>query len=313
MNHANFNCGTLIKGNTMRKKLWIGFSLLVLLTISSWGYISINNQNHKYIAKVPTKDSQLKIVALGDSLTQGTGDNRESGGYPKRVGNLLAQKTHKKIEVLNFGKEGNRSDQIMVNLEQSNVQRKAIKTADAILLTAGGNDLIKRLQGEIVGHSGENVERKVAMTLPQYQKNLEQLLKTIRKYNTTAPIFLFGNYNPLYVYFPKFTTFNSSVKMYNTVNRDMINKYNGHYVSIFKQLTYGQYQTNQAQKELQNEINKNKVSFLAILADSKTTNVEKNKFISPIDHFHPNNQGYNLMAREMVKKMLLYDTWSDKK
>lgn len=312
MNHANFNCSSLIKEGAMIKKLWLGISLIIIVVFAVAGYVMINHQNQDHVMTAQQKITQVSIVALGDSLTQGVGDNQNLGGYPKRVGKLLAQKAHVKTKVFNFGKAGDRSDQIMNNLNQNDEQKKAIKKADVILLTAGGNDLIKQLQGEVVGHSAADVEQIVATTMPQYQKKLTQLLMTIREYNPQASIFLFGNYNPLYVYFPDFTTFNNSVKMYNAVNRTVVNQYHGHYVSVFKQLTYGQYQSKQAQKELQATAADNKISFLSVLADAKADNTEKNRFISTADHFHPNAHGYDFMAREMVKKMLLYDTWSKK-
>lgn len=294
----------------MDKKAIIGWIVCLLIIISgiacfSWYHLADYQKQDVTTHKV----KRIRLVAFGDSLTQGVGDTTKQGGYPMRVATLIAKKTDVPTTSINFGKEGDRSDQIMVRLANSKEQQNELKKANAILVTAGGNDLLKVLQKAIIGHSAAYVDSTVTKTVPQYEHNLKKLLQTIRQYNNHAPIFLFGNYNPLYVYFPSFETINKSVTSYNQVNKSLVQEYGGYYVPIFEQLTYGQYQNTHARKGLISEAKLSNVSFLTVLANPQNLNGEKNKFLSPSDHFHPNDQGYNLMANRLVQKMLLNDNW----
>lgn len=295
----------------MRKKLFIG---LVIVLVFVGGFLGVSNWYDKQIktADEPTKLKLVKVVALGDSLTQGIGDTTDQGGYPSRVAAGLHKQLQIKVESQNFGKEGDRSDQIERRLKDSVVQQTALKKANIILMTVGGNDLIKTLQSQIVGHSAIEVNDVVDKSLPLYQQKLSHLLQVVRDYNPKAPIYLYGNYNPLYVYFPNFETINQSVKSYNQINQKIVQQYGGYYVPLFKRLTYGQYQDSKAQKALLVEANMNNVSFLTALNKTQVMNGEKNKFLSPSDHFHPNALGYDLMAKLMINSLLIHDQWQYK-
>lgn len=145
--------------------------------------------------------------------------------------------------------------------------------------------------------------------MPHYTANLQALLARVRQLNPKAALFLFGNYNPLYVYFPNFTAINTSVTTYNKVNATMVTKYDGYYVPTFKQLTYGQYQNGHARQDLIMQANEVGTNFLAALSSTRVQAAEKNNFLSPADHFHPNAKGYDLMTKALLQKMLLHDSW----
>lgn len=129
------------------------------------------------------------VVALGDSLTRGTGD--DSGkGYMGYLVEELEEKSSEKMTVHNFGVKGFRSEQLLAHLKQAEIQRQ-IKQADYIVITIGGNDLF---QG---GQTFMNMdETKIAGIREGYLKNLQAILKEIRSLNSTAVIFDIGLYNP---------------------------------------------------------------------------------------------------------------------
>ncbi|MCM0598994.1 GDSL-type esterase/lipase family protein [Periweissella fabalis] len=294
----------------MKNKKWFAiiFGIIILLGGGYWVSQQMHKPIHNTVVK-PKTVKNLKIVALGDSLTQGVGDTTEQMGYPTRIAKVIQQQTKIPTTAINLGKEGDRSDQILARLKDSTMQQQAVKQANVIVLTVGGNDLLKILQGTIVDHSATQVNKLVAASVANYQKNLMQLLTTVRSYNEHASIFLFGNYNPLYVYFPNFTAINTSVETYNQVNATIVNKYHGHYVSIFNQLTYGQYQNKHARQALVAQANQTGANFLAALSNTRDQANEKNAFLSPADHFHPNAKGYDAMTKILAKQMLLHDKW----
>lgn len=145
----------------------------------------------KTTVKPETKnvEKRVQIVALGDSLTRGTGDS-EGKGY---VGNLVAdleKKTTQKLSINNMGIKGLTSVQLASQVKEVEVQRE-VKNADIILITIGGNDLFRGGQG-LTNLSDQALQPVEA----QYEQNLNSILSQIRSVNSTANIFMIGLYNP---------------------------------------------------------------------------------------------------------------------
>lgn len=300
----------------LKKNKWIVISFTLLLLTIIIGFFVINlktsSDESKNVSKIKLV-KEVDIVNFGDSLTKGVGDSTDQQGYTKRISKLVEKQIKVPTKNVNFGKSGDTSQQITKRLKDNKKQQSKLKTADVIIMTVGGNDLIQILQNKVINQSEKQVQTKVKNSVTNYQNNLNELLLTIRKYNKTAPIFLFGNYNPLYVYFPKFESLNDSVKIYNQVNKQMVEKFNGYYVSIFNGLTYGQYQNNAAKKTLlTSHSNVDSTNFINSLSDTKENKTEKNDFLSPLDHFHPNAKGYDFMTKVLLQKMLLHDDWQYK-
>ena len=59
----------------------------------------------------------LRIVSIGDSLTEGVGDETESGGYVGIL-NHTFEDNQLNIRIENYGKKGNRTDQLLKRLHQ---------------------------------------------------------------------------------------------------------------------------------------------------------------------------------------------------
>lgn len=136
--------------------------------------------------EVQTK--KLTVLALGDSLTRGTGD--ETGqGY---VGLVTARLKEELDDVLvhNLGINGQNSSQLLQQLNEKNVIRQ-IQQADVILMTIGGNDLFQG--GDTLNHlNADNIKN----LQENYLKNLEQIFTAIRGSNQQATIYMIGLYNP---------------------------------------------------------------------------------------------------------------------
>lgn len=175
----------------------IASALASLLWIAGLGWTIVDYVNKPAAGKeeptTPTETAVekdgLQIVALGDSLTRGTGDS-EGKGY---VGNLIANleaKTDQKLSLTNLGIKGQTSVQLTIQVQQKEIQRQ-VQIADIIMITIGGNDLFRGGQAlmDTSPESLQPIEEK-------FNENLHTILAEIRKVNPVASIFLIGLYNP---------------------------------------------------------------------------------------------------------------------
>ncbi|MCQ6266941.1 SGNH/GDSL hydrolase family protein [Fictibacillus sp. WQ 8-8] len=131
----------------------------------------------------------LRIAALGDSLTRGTGDP-DGKGYIGYLKEELAKKTKKEIELSNSAIKGQTSKELLDQISQQQIKRQ-IKNADVILLTIGGNDLFRGGQALQQLNS-----QSINKTEEAYLNNLKELYKEIRSLNKTGTIYHVGLYNP---------------------------------------------------------------------------------------------------------------------
>lgn len=273
--------------------------LLILITVLMGFSLSPGIE-----AKEIVKD-QVKLVTVGDSLTEGIGDTTDQGGYEKRIAQLIATKDHVKVKTHNYGKAGDRSDQILKRVQNNPTAQKNIKAADMIVMTSGGNDLQQELFKLIQTKEEKDVLPKVKAQTNEYANSLNELMNYIRTLNPDAPIFIFGNYNPLYVYLANRPDINQAVHLYNAVNSETAhdNK-NTYYISIFNRMTYGQFQSKKQQAKLEKQA---EASFTGTVNNEvvKSTlngpNKEKNEYITNSDHYHPNNKGYDQMSKALFK------------
>ena len=154
---------------------------------------------------------QLKLTAVGDSLTYGVGDATNNGGFVGLTQADLEATGQYQVTTKNYGVSGNTSTQILSRINKQAKIRTDLKQANIITVTAGGNDLMHVLQQHFLSLS----EKEITAGSTAFQKHLTTLLTTIRKENATAPIYVFGIYNPFYVYFPKMTAMTNSVSAWN--------------------------------------------------------------------------------------------------
>lgn len=185
----------------MKKYLvkWITIisSLSFLLLLFGFGWTIQNQFFGSVTAAVPkteatsmdtTSEGKI-IVALGDSLTRGTGDSNGKG-YVGYVVDRLKDQSNEAITLRNLGVKGYRSDQLLNQVKQSEIKRQ-IQDADIILMTMGGNDLFQSGQTLI-----DLDIQKIDQLRAEYLQNMQQIMTEIRSVNKEAMIYYVGLYNP---------------------------------------------------------------------------------------------------------------------
>ncbi|MDR2660585.1 MAG: SGNH/GDSL hydrolase family protein [Lactobacillaceae bacterium] len=293
----------------MRKAL-ISLILIIIAGTSAffgikfWQSQTLNAQKQE-IKKV----SHINLVALGDSLTEGVGDTQQLQGYSGRIAQKIRSSYGISVTMENFGKAGDRSDQIQNRLNTQPEFQKALKKANVIVMTVGGNDLQQLLLQNITSKNPQTLTKAVLKGQANYQEKLSKLLRSVRKSNSQAPIFIFGNYNPLYVHFPNREDFNNDVKGFNAINALFSKKDKKvHYVSSFD-LTYGQFKTSSQRSQLIKQVESSANTSNAKDATKEMTGVLTgkssidNNWISNEDNYHPNNKGYQYMTSQLFKEM----------
>lgn len=200
-----------------------------------------------------------KIVSIGDSLTEGVGDETESGGYVGIL-NHTFEDNHINISIENFGKRGNRTDQLLERLETEEISA-SIKDADIVLITIGANDIMKVVRNNYTNlHIEPFQEEKI-----KYVERLTSIFNKINELNPESQIFLIGFYNPFERYFGDIEQLDMILDDWNQASESVTEEFeNVSYIPT---------------KDLFSNSTNN------LLAD---------------DNFHPNTSGYKLMAQRVL-------------
>jgi lysophospholipase L1-like esterase len=142
---------------------------------------------------------EIRIVALGDSLTKGTGDHTGEG-YVKQVAEGLRVQWKKPVKIVNnLAINGLRADQLADRLDSDQGFAYALKSANLILLTIGGNDLFYNARAKNTGRRLSAFSMMGLTTeIPAALKRFEQVIKELNTINSTAKIVYVGLYNPFY-------------------------------------------------------------------------------------------------------------------
>lgn len=204
-------------------------------------------------------NKDTNIVAIGDSLTQGVGDSENAGGYVGIVDRTINEE-EQLAHIQNFGKRGDRTDQLLVKLHDPKVAT-SVSDADIILITIGANDIMQIVK-ENISHLTYNqfVDERV-----DYEERLRDIFEQIETLNDEADIYLIGFYNPFAKYFPEIDELGLIVDDWNKIGKKVTSDYeNATYIPT---------------KDLfENES-------IELFAD---------------DNFHPNNTGYERMAKRVL-------------
>ncbi|WPC17631.1 SGNH/GDSL hydrolase family protein [Pediococcus inopinatus] len=301
----------------------IVFVVIVALVVLGLNYYfpthSTQDQSSKtthVIHKITkAKKKQVHITALGDSLTQGVGDSKNEGGYTKRLQKQLKNNYQIKAKVVNYGISGERSDQILKRVKQSSKLQNSLKTSDAITITVGGNDLFQALQKYSTSSSGEFTLALEKLNI-KYATQVQDLLKQVRHYNKSAPIYVVGIYNPFFVYFPNITQINRAVTNFDETTKAAVSQTkSAYFISVNKLLSRGQYQSAKSLTELKQSSTATSVNDMQISKVEKNleNTKEKNIYLSSSDHFHPNPAGYDQMTRLLLRSLRTHEQWLYKK
>ena len=251
------------------------------------------------LAANDSKKSAIEYLALGDSLTEGVGDETARGGFvPILAGDLEDRYDLSNLVTKNYGVAGERSDQILKRVKNDEDLRQDLSQADLITLTVGGNDVLKVIQSNFFG----------------------------RDLNSDAPIYVLGIYNPFYLNFPEITDMQTIIDNWNKQTETFVNQQDNAFFIPINDLLYkglsdevGIADTEEGESEKTAES-----SDTERLSDSSTTASDEsqsstststdssqtvgnnitNNVLYEGDRFHPNNLGYQLMANAVRDEVI---------
>jgi lysophospholipase L1-like esterase len=172
-------------------------AVLVAMVLGAGFVLALSAKFGEPLAPLPPaaaaapRTGAFKIVALGDSLTQGTGDVR--GGYASRVAEAL-RRDKRVVIFTNLAVAGAETDDVLGVIRGAEARRQ-IAVADLLLVSAGGNDLNHGLRGLMTG----GAETLPEVSITKARENLRQLVSQLRQLNPNAAIRLLGLYNPFEV------------------------------------------------------------------------------------------------------------------
>ncbi|HZH58957.1 MAG TPA: SGNH/GDSL hydrolase family protein [Metabacillus sp.] len=212
------------------------------------------------VIKLFKKD--LKVVAIGDSLTQGVGDETENGGYVGILNNTF-QDNNINITIENYGKRGNRTDQLLKRLEKKEIAA-SIQKADIVFITIGANDIMKIVRNNFMNLHIELFNQEK----PKYLERLRVIFHKINELNPDTKIYLIGFYNPFERYFADVEEMQMIVEDWNESSKFVTEEFDN-----VKYIPTSDLFSN---------------SDIELLAD---------------DYFHPNSTGYKLMAKRILENM----------
>ncbi len=218
---------------------------------------------------------RLNYVATGDSLTEGVGDQTNQGGFIPLLSNAISEISDVNVVSQNFGVAGNTSTQIYKRMTKEKKIQSAIKKADVITITVGGNDVMKVIRTQLTNLT-ENSFEKPAQT---YQKQLTEIFDFIRDNNPNAQVYVLGIYNPFYLNFPDITEMQDIINHWNQTTQETIAQQKQMYFVPINDLLY-------------QGVNGSKG---VTTSDGEVQTITNNALFEE-DHFHPNNIGYQIMS-----------------
>ncbi|MFC4558164.1 SGNH/GDSL hydrolase family protein [Virgibacillus kekensis] len=206
-------------------------------------------------------NKETHVVAIGDSLTQGVGDQVVEGGYVSILDKAINQEDNKLVTFENYGKRGIRSDQLLERLHKPEIAQ-SVRQADIVLITIGANDIMKVVKENFTDlslkdFSGERTD---------YKDRLKAIIDRIDELNSGAEIYLLGFYNPFEKYFKDLKELGIIVENWNKVGQTLAEEY--------EDVTYIPTED---------------------LFDDPNTDLFSE------DNFHPNHLGYQRMAQRVLE------------
>lgn len=229
------------------------------------------NETELRVKQQPPADfipHDIKIISVGDSLTQGVGSDDRHGGYiPFLKEDIEKHKSINKALFENHGKKGNRTDQLLKRLQQPQVKADLME-ADIVIITIGGNDVMQVFRENLLGLK----LNKFIAAEEEYQERLDEILTMIRSYNSEAGIILVGIYNPFIKWFSDIKEMDQIVDNWNNVSSRTVAKYDQ--------------------------------ALFVPVADIFENNEESLLYT---DYFHPNTRGYELIAERIYDYLTAED------
>lgn len=164
---------------------WGAAGIILTVLLAGCG----SNAQETVETRVP---QDIKIVSIGDSLTEGVGDSTNSGGYvPYLEDQLESLDEINDASFVNYGKRGSRTDQLIKRLKKEEIEAD-IQQADIVMVTIGGNDVVKVVKENWSDLTVDTFQKEEE----GYGERIRTVLQDIRAINEEAGIVLIGIYNP---------------------------------------------------------------------------------------------------------------------
>ncbi|WP_210367712.1 GDSL-type esterase/lipase family protein [Bacillus sp. REN3] len=163
------------------KTAWIIFIIALIATLTAFSI---------YDGKTEKEGEDKLVVAFGDSLTYGYGDEK-GRGYIDTLEKKLNIQNREDYHFTNEAIYGLESSGILDQLADIRISSK-LDEADYFLLFIGTNDLINSNGGNLANIDPESIEKGQEV----YLQNLEAILDNLEESSSGAPILLLGLYNP---------------------------------------------------------------------------------------------------------------------
>jgi lysophospholipase L1-like esterase len=125
------------------------------------------------VAERPAAAPEFTYVALGDSITAGSGA-RES--FVPKLDRLLEQDARMPVHTENLGVPGWRSSDLLRALRTDQAMRSRVRDARFLTVEIGGNDMLAAYSGAERG----NLEQSMKTAIAECKHNWEQILMEIR-------------------------------------------------------------------------------------------------------------------------------------
>ncbi|WP_332694502.1 SGNH/GDSL hydrolase family protein [Halalkalibacter lacteus] len=203
---------------------------------------------------------EQRIVSIGDSLTQGIGDETGNGGYVGIL-NHTFEDNHMNMTIENFGKRGNRTDQLLKRLDNEDIA-SSIKKADIVLITIGANDMMKVVKDNFMNLTIEPFQEERV----EYIERLTLVFNKINKLNPDAQIYFIDFFNPFDHYFSDIEQLEMILDNWNDAGKSVTEEFDHVYYIPTKDLFIN--------------------SDIKLFAD---------------DNFHPNTNGYKRIAARVLE------------
>ncbi|ASA26389.1 GDSL-type esterase/lipase family protein [Paenibacillus donghaensis] len=284
--------------------LLAGFVYAVQDIVNPVGTVTPTTLPQETSATQEAGTGKLNLVALGDSLAKGTGDNSGQGFVRRTVAGLSDAGVSSEL-LINMGINGQTAAGLQSRLDDEGMQY-AIRQADVVLLSIGGNDLFRGAQQMQSGAAadtpapgtqpavgaepaeGEGATKgtgnaaqapasggvpeispeSVLAALPEASAKLGTILERISEINPQAQIYYMGLYNPFGDISELLEPGNQAVTAWNNAAMDIINRHGN----------------------------------MTLVPTFDLFNRHLDKYLST-DHFHPNGEGYQRMADRVVQAL----------
>ncbi len=207
----------------------------------------------------------FRITMIGDSLTEGVGDQTNNGGYRYFLSKeLLEESGIDQVQFGAFGKNGLTSAGLKKRLKEEQII-ESVQNADIVIITIGGNDVMNVVKKNFMNLQVGDFYK----AMDKYEANIKKIISHIKKYNEDVDIYLIGIYNPFQLLLSDIQEFDILMDEWNRRSNQVIAQYDQvYFVEIW---------------EIFEDHNEN--------------------IIFEGDYFHPNTRGYERMGEEIYKSV----------